>query len=201
MYAIRYLVVNREIENFEAYHDDNQKERLLNFLVDFIDTLFASITQNISKSENQDLSVKEQSDILKKIFILKYLLDSFFDYFSINSHYFNLILIEKTRYLTVAYQMLHNLSTHKILKNYQILSDFYVKVLDITIDIVKHLCYFFNNFKNNFELFNAQCFYNLIESLKESLNVNKSNILLEIIPFVLYYEDDDEKETRDLLNI
>ena len=199
MNSVRYLVVNKDKERFETFHETFEKEQLLDILIEFIELNYIFVTLEIQKSNQKELTLSEQSEILKRMFFINYLFESFFAYFSLYSYEFNLILIEKTKFISLCYQVLHNESIQKFLKNSQIICDYSLKVIDSLIDILTRVCYFFNKFKPKFELFNSQCFYNLILSLKELYGIDKSIKILRIIPFVLHYEDDEEQRTNELL--
>ena len=203
MYAIRYLIVNRGYESFESLNDDNSnKERLLNLLIKFLQKNYDSIVNMSERGVEIEIAISEKTEILRHLLFINYVQQFFIEFYSSISYEFNRILIGKTLFVNFLNQILQNKNIHEFLcTSSRLISDYYSRVIESSYSILKNLLYFYNHFKQEFNLFNSEVLFNLSVTLHDYFGVS-NELIFNMIPFVLSYEDDNEEDTyKHLWNI
>ena len=197
--SIRYIIENKDKKKFENFHYNSKKVHLVNLIVEFIDLNFKYIEKELKKSYD-NLLLNEQIEILKRLFILDYIIESFIEHFATFSYEFNLILIDNTSYINFTYELLSNKEFLKSIKDQQIIWDIFgSKTIYSIILVLQHLFYFFNHCKEKFKIFSPQILHSLALSFKEEYKISKWFSFLDIIPFAIYYEDENDEQTEQLL--
>jgi hypothetical protein len=203
MYAIRYLIFNRGYESFDSLNSDNgNKECLLNLLIRFLQLNYDPIMNMSERDDEDEIAINEKIEILRHILIINYIQQFYIEFYSSISYEFNSILIQKTSFVKLIYQILQNKKVHEFLcTSSRLISDYYSRIIESSYSILKYILYFYNHFKQEFNLFTTEVLFNLSITLQDFFGFS-NEVFYNMIPFALNYEDDNEEEThKHLWNI
>jgi hypothetical protein len=199
--AIQYFLDNKEFDKkFELIKlIDIEKERFVLRLVKILESDYTFVIDEIKKTNYQALSEEKETELQTYLnFILN--ITKFIKFYSATSYEFNMIFIGITEGVSNILRILKDNDVHEIIKKLEIenIYKIYLDIIRSSIEIFDYIIPFYNQFKEIFSSINSKVLFELSKTL-ESLFYIDANYLLDLIPFVLNYDDDNEEETHNQL--
>jgi hypothetical protein len=198
--AIQYIGVNARHENFESFGDETKKQRFVCFLIEFLHFNFTYVVEELKLSDGKTIPIEKQAQILKRLSYISYINNFITVHYSSISFEFNLMVVGKTEIFDFISFILQNDAVHDIVIKSKPSIQYYVytRIIASSVAILNNIKYFYSH---KFLQFSSKTLFLLIKTLNKLFNID-NRILLNIIPFVLDYDDENEDKTsRNLRDI